>query len=162
MRRRMHSRIRSALMTTMLASMVVIPIRITQTPRTNVKVADFQRLRWLEGDWIGKGGSYPVFYERYTFVDDSTIEQQSFSDAGMKTVTDRSVIALRGGRVTNRGEGTLHNVVMLDATGVTFAPTKPGSNAFTFRRATKGAWLAILKAPNGKRTIYEMKPKRQG
>ena len=160
MRRGMHSRIRSTLMTTMLASMVVIPIRVIQTPRTNVKAADFQRLRWLEGDWVGKGGGYSAFYERYTFVNDSTIEQQSFSDAGMKSVTDRSVIALRGGRVTNTGANSLYNAVMLDATGVTFAPAKPGSNTFTFKRATKGAWLAILKAPNGKRTIYEMKPKR--
>ena len=156
----MLHRLTKTVVTSALAAMVVIPVSVPQTPRTNVKVADFQKLRFLEGDWVGRGGSYAAFYERYRFVNDSTIEQQTFSDETMKTVTDRSTISLRGGRIIHAGEGSRYDAVMLDGTGVTFAPAKAGGNTFTFKRAARGAWLAILKSPAGKRTIYEMKPKR--
>ena len=145
----------------LLAAAIALPVTLPiQTPRTNVKASDFKKLQWLAGDWVGSGGEYEAFYERYTFVNDSTIEQQSFSDAGMKTVTDRSTIALRKGRITSGGGTSRYDAVALDATGVSFVSSKPGGNSFVFKRASKGKWLATIRSAGGKRTVYEMRPKR--
>ena len=150
--------LRRSVYATVLASVIVIPI---QAPRKNIKLSDFKRLSWIAGEWVGSGGAYSAFYERYTFVNDSTIEQFSFTDASMTTISDRSTIALRNGRITQTSENARHNAVSIDARGITFIGAKPGQNSFNFRRAAKGAWLATLVVPGGKKTVYEMKPKRE-
>ena len=144
-----------------LAAAIVLPVPYPgQSPRTNIRASDFRKLAWIAGDWVGSGGDYPAFYERYTFVNDSTIEQQSFSDETMQTVTDRATIALRNGRITNTSGTSRYEAVALDATGISFVSAKPGGNSFVFKRASKGRWLATLRSTSGKRTIYEMRPKR--
>ena len=144
-----------------LAAAIVLPVPFPgQTPRTNVKVSEFRKLQWLAGDWIGSGGDYPAFYERYTFLNDSTIEQQSFADETMQTVTERATIALRNGRVVKAGRTSRYDAVALDATGISFVSSRRGGNSFVFKRASKGRWLATLRSSTGKRTIYEMRPKR--
>ena len=153
--------LRTAAFPAVLAAAIVLPVPYPgQNPRTNVKLSDFRKLHWIAGDWIGTGGDYPAFYERYTFVNDSTIEQQSFSDATMRTVTDRATITLRKGRVVHASGSSRYDAVALDATGISFMPAKTGGNSFVFKRASKGRWLATLRASTGKRTIYEMRPKR--
>lgn len=144
-----------------LAAAIVLPVPFPgQTPRTNVKLSEFRRLQWLAGDWVGSGGDYPAFYERYRFVNDSTIEQQSFSDETMQTVTDRATIALRNGRIVSSSGTSRYDAVALDATGISFVSSRAGGNSFVFKRASKGRWLATLRSSTGKRTIYEMRPKR--
>ena len=153
--------LRHTALTTLLAAAVALPVTLPiQAPRTNVKASDFRKLQWIAGDWVGSGGDYDAFYERYTFVNDSTIEQQSFADGTMKTVTDRSTIALRNGRITNAGATSRYHAVALDATGVSFVSARPGGNSFVFKRASKGKWLATIRSAGGKRTVYEMRPKR--
>lgn len=53
-----------------------------------VSPSQFQQLRWLEGDWQGTGGGVDAFYERYRWVDDSTIRKYDFSDSTLAVVTD--------------------------------------------------------------------------
>ena len=152
---------RTAAFPAVLAAAIVLPVPYPgQTPRTNVKASEFRKLQWIAGDWIGSGGEYPAFYERYAFVNDSTIEQQSFSDETMRTVTDRATIALRNGRIIHASGSSRSDAVALDATGISFVAAKPGGGAFVFKRASKGRWLATLRSATGKRTIYEMRPKR--
>ena len=145
----------------LLAAALALPVPFPgQTPRTSVKLSEFRKLQWIAGDWVGSGGGYPAFYERYTFVNDSTIERQSFADETMQTVTDRATMALRNGRVINSSKTSRHDAVALDATGISFVSSRPGGNSFVFKRASKGRWLATLRSSTGKRTIYEMRPKR--
>lgn len=42
--------------------------------------SDFQKLRWLEGRWRGSEGGENAFYERYHFVNDTTIEIGYFAN----------------------------------------------------------------------------------
>ncbi|AHG93521.1 hypothetical protein J421_5986 (plasmid) [Gemmatirosa kalamazoonensis] len=110
------------------------------------------QLRWIEGDWrgAGMGGTQQApFYERYRFVDDSTLTVESFADSTFRTVRDAARYELRGGRLGNVGMGPRYVAVRLDSLGVEFAPVSRASNHFRWDRA-KGAgmhpaqWQAMI------------------
>ena len=63
---------------------------------------DLRALRWIEGTWRGAGGGEKPFFERYAFVDDSTLRMESFADSTLGRVSDTTFYELRGGRFANR------------------------------------------------------------
>jgi hypothetical protein len=104
---------------------------------------DFVRLGWLVGSWRGRlpdGGS---FYERYRWVDDSTIKMRSFTDDTFSKATDSARILLRGGTVADEG-GARWLATRLDSTGVDFASEHDASNNFTWARESRNSWKAVL------------------
>jgi hypothetical protein len=123
---------------------------------TGVTVARLATLRWLEGDWLGRAADGSRFYERYRFVDDSTIQMSSFPDSTFTRRKDGDRIQLRGGVVR------YENVVAtrLDRSGIDFAaPT--GRFGFTWRRRGRG-WTATLwqvDSATTRVTVYELEPR---
>jgi hypothetical protein len=118
--------------------------------------AALNNLRWLEGSWRGslpKGG---YFYERYAFVDDSTIAMRGFADSTFSAANDSASIVLRAGKVYDRGASAEWVATHLDPTTIEFSPGRGASNSFTWRRDSKDAWTATLKPRNGAPTIYNM------
>ena len=120
---------------------------------------DFVSLAWLVGSWQGRlpdGGS---FYERYRWVDDSTIKMRSFKDDTFSKATDSSRIMLRAGTVADVG-GARWIATRLDSTGVDFASEHDASNNFTWAKQSRNAWKAVLNSidKNGKAqsVIYPM------
>lgn len=120
---------------------------------------DFVSLAWLVGSWRGRlpdGGS---FYERYRWVDDSTIKMRSFKDDTFSKATDSSRIMLRGGIVADEG-GARWLATRLDSTGVDFASEHDASNNFTWAKQSRNSWKAVLNSidKNGKAqsVIYPM------
>jgi hypothetical protein len=120
----------------------------------------FQRLRWLEGDWRGRlpdGGS---FYERYRLLDDSTIAMRGFADSTFTKVTDSARIALRGGTIIDEGGSAPWVATRLESNAVDFASTRDASNGFTWTRESPDRWTATLRSTDRQRrpqtTIYPM------
>ena len=120
---------------------------------------DFVSLAWLVGSWRGRlpdGGS---FYERYRWVDDSTIKMRSFKDDTFSKATDSARITLRAGTVADEG-GARWLATRLDSTGVDFASEHDASNNFTWARQSRNSWKAVLNSVdrNGKAqsVIYPM------
>ena len=120
---------------------------------------DFVSLGWLVGSWQGRlpdGGS---FYERYRWVDDSTIKMRSFKDDTFSKATDSSRIMLRAGTVADEG-GARWLATRLDSTGVDFASEHDASNNFTWAKQSRNSWKAVLNSidRNGKAqsVIYPM------
>ena len=120
---------------------------------------DFVSLGWLVGSWQGRlpdGGS---FYERYRWVDDSTIKMRSFKDDTFSKATDSSRIMLRAGTVADVG-GARWIATRLDSTGVDFASEHDASNNFTWAKQSRNSWKAVLNSidRNGKAqsVIYPM------
>lgn len=64
----------------------------------------FQELRWLEGTWRAETVGDPPFFERYRFVNDSTIEITYFADSTLVTATGSGSVALRPGRIVHEWE----------------------------------------------------------
>lgn len=106
----------------------------------------FQQLRWLEGKWRGSGGAYPEFFERYRFLDDSTIVMENFPDATFKTPSGRHLYELRNRQLVARGSS--ESVAdQLDKTSVTFHSTSGAPNSYSWERQSPDAWVAVLTAP---------------
>ena len=115
-------------------------------PTPAYAVADFQALRYLEGDWRGTGYAGGPFYESYRFVNDSTIEMTAWSDSTMTAPRERSEYALRSGEIRTGSGGRLARV---DENGHHF---QSGSSTWTFRQVSPDRWTAQV----GPSTTYTM------
>lgn len=120
-------------------------------------IADFGGLRWLEGSWRGALPDGGYFYERYRFVDDSTIVMQGFPDSTFSAPNDSSRISLRGQTVASDG-GVRYVATQLDPRSVSFAPTRAGANDFTWTRDSENAWTATLRSAGQppRTTVYKL------
>lgn len=108
---------------------------------------DFALLRWIEGKWEGSGEGVPTFWERYRFVDDSTLVVEHFADGRFTKVTDRSRYELRNHRLGNTGPGPRWVAVGIDTNLVHFKPVSGATNAFMWKRLEKNRWVAALAWP---------------
>jgi hypothetical protein len=106
---------------------------------------DFRRLRWIEGRWQGFMPDGGKFYERYTFVNDSTIAMHAFKDSTLKMSSDSARIVLRNTMVTNEGAASSWVATRLDSTGIDFAPQRRARNYFTWAREDGSKWNATLR-----------------
>jgi hypothetical protein len=129
-----------------------------------VATRDFQHLRYLEGTWRGSGGGYDGFYERYRWMDDSTIRKYGYTDSTLAVISDSSEISLRANVVRSRSPRSSYVVVALDSTRALFAPERTGSNSFEWRPAGPGAWRATLmwdSAGTPRQVVYELRAYRR-
>ena len=111
------------------------------TPAT-VTTQQLAALRWLEGDWRGAEGAGAPFFERYRFVDDSTIAGAEFgADSTFAGSGDAGQITLRGGQVKS-GENYVATAVAADS--IHFEPLRRG-NSFVWRRESDSSWIATLR-----------------
>ena len=106
---------------------------------------DFQRLRWLEGRWVGRMEDDKRFYEQYRFADDSTIVMHSFRDSTFAQATDSSRITLRGSTVASEAATARWVAERLDTLGVEFAPDRGATNYFSWSKESPNAWTATLR-----------------
>ena len=109
-----------------------------------VTAEQFAQLRWLEGTWRGSGDEQPTFYERYAFVDDSTIRAESASDSTFPNPEEGSAIRLREGHVVTGDSVYAWAVTSIDARTVRFDPVSGATNAFTWTSESDSAWTARL------------------
>jgi hypothetical protein len=109
--------------------------------------ADLRGLRWIEGSWRGSGAGQAPFYERYRFVDDSTLVVDSFADSTLAPVGESTRFELRGGRLGNAGTAVRWVASRLDARSVDFVPVAGARNTFTWRYESPDRWTALLHWP---------------
>jgi hypothetical protein len=121
------------------------PAATSQTP-ARITVADFRKLRWIEGSWRGSGDGQAPFYERYRFPDDSTLVVDAFPDSTLSTVGESTRFELRGGTLGNPG-GVRWVASRLDDRAVDFVPVAGARNTFTWRFESPDRWTALLHWP---------------
>ena len=114
-----------------------------------LSAADLRALRWIVGTWRGSGDGQSAFYERYRFVDDSTLLMEGFKDSTLAQVTETSRYELRGGRFANAGPADAAQwvAVRLTSGAITFAPVRRARNRFTWRPVSADEWSAHLEWP---------------
>lgn len=130
-----------------------------RTPTAKVSLADFSRLRWIEGRWRGAQSGGAPFYEAYRFHDDSTMWSYSFADSTLRTPRDSSLIAFRGDSLTS-GEPITWRVIHLDSVSVQFVRVGEESSGFRWTYVGPGAWTALLtfdSAGVAKQRVYDMR-----
>ena len=117
-----------------------------------------ERLRFLEGTWRGRMENGQAFYERYTFVDDTTIVMHNLADSTLTRATDSSRISLREGTIASVSGTSRYVASKIDSAGVQFEPVVGASNRFLWTPAGPNAWRATLewkdKDGTPKTTVY--------
>jgi hypothetical protein len=122
-------------------------------------LADFRKLKWLEGSWRGRTEGGGAFYERYRVINDSTIAMGAY-DSTFKVKTDSAMIGLRKGAVIDEGGGPRWYATRLDSTMVEFQNPNDAKRRFNWTRESKDRWTARLYLPDSlgkeKITIYPL------
>lgn len=147
---------RRLLVASCIALVVVAGCKAERAQPSRMTTADFANLRWLEGDWRGQIASGGYFYERYHFVDDSTIAMHGYEDSTFTRPNDSATIVFRDGVVSDIGPKAKWSASRLDSTGIDFAPVQGATNHFTWTRQSGDKWTAAIKPANGKVITYQM------
>ena len=116
-----------------------------------ITAEQLRSLRWIEGNWRGVGDSTSVFYERYKFIDDSTL----VVDDPTRPSEPPTRFELRRGRLGTTGPARWVAVQLLEG-AVTFAPVSGARNFFVWRSISTSQWVAELA------WLPPMDPKRPG
>lgn len=113
-----------------------------------IRAADLRAVRWIVGTWRGSDGQAP-FYERYQFLDDSTLLVESFKDSTLADVSESTRFELRSGRLANAVPENAAQWVAVRLAGgaITFAPVRRARNRFTWRPESADVWIAELAWP---------------
>lgn len=123
-----------------------------------VTTSDVAGLRWIAGDWIGAGTEGTVqapFFERYRFVNDSTLLVETFADSTFAAVKETSRFELRFGRFGNSGRGNRWAAIRIDSLSVDFGPVARTRSTFNWSRPmnsgpTPEQWEASIRYPGAK------------
>lgn len=122
--------------------------------------ADLARLKWLEGTWQGTSPSEATFYERYQFVNDSTIEITYFADSTMTRTTGNGRVYLSVGRIFHTFGPGRWAATRVDESGAYFVPQSNAHNTFAWSSQSSDAWTATVRTGMGghdRVTVYEMR-----
>jgi hypothetical protein len=117
--------------------------------------AEFQSLRWLEGDWRGTGGRRP-FFERYEMSSDTTIRIHYYADSTRTEERGSGSVYLSEGTVYHTADGATWVAVRFDSTGIYFAPHEGAHNSFRWTRLSSNSWEAVLRFEGGREARYEL------
>ena len=111
-------------------------------PKTPFSTADFGRLRWLEGSWVGTANGEPTIYERYRISSDSTIDVTYYRDSAF---TQQAGI---GSRLSGRGPRLPFvwarplGRTQVDSAGAYFVPQVNAHNTFAWSVVSPDEWTA--------------------
>ena len=142
-----------------MLALAALPLVVACDPRPQVTVrnapkdppaltvADFRKLRWIEGSWRGSVSGEGPFFERSRFADDSTLVADTFADSTLATVTESARYELRGGRLGNANPTARWRASRLDERSVLFVPEVGVRNTFVWRYESPDLWTALLEWP---------------
>ena len=129
-------------------------------PTTPFGLSDFGKLRWLEGSWAGTSPGEPGAFERYRFLNDSTVEITYFSDATLARETGTGRVYLTVGRIYHTFGPARWGASNIDANGIYFVPQVNARNTFSWTMRGPDAWTSTLRnGASGRErvTVYEMR-----
>jgi hypothetical protein len=136
----------------LLAGATAVHAQTREPAPVKVTLADFRKLKFLEGKWRGTGYRVP-FFESYRFVNDSTIEGKTSEDSRFTTTKPGSNIVLRGGSIYSQdiGQPPRWAVTRIDTAGYYFSALgRPGF--FIWKSVNPNEWSAVLQGG----TVYRM------
>jgi hypothetical protein len=128
-------------------------------PKTPFAVADFAKLRWLEGSWAATATDETPFYARYHFANDSTMEIVYFRDSSFTQATGNGRVYLTVGRVYHTFGSGRWGATNVDASGAFFIPQVNAHNTFAWSYESPGAWTLTQRSGlsgHERVTVYHM------
>lgn len=153
-------RLAVTLLVVIASGSVAVSAGAQRQPRTAFGTADIARLKWLQGTWQGTTAGEPTFYERYQFVNDSTIEITYFSDSTMARSTGSGRVYLSVGRIFHTFGPGRWAATHVDESGVFFVPQANAQNTFAWAAQSPDAWTSTVRmglSGHDRVTVYSMK-----
>jgi hypothetical protein len=110
---------------------------------------------------VAPNGGQNVFYERYRFVNDTTMEIEYFGkDRTLSQLKRKGSVSLVNGAILHRDESGVWAANSIDDKSVHFAPRENADNSFSWEKQSSDLWLARLRIPDpqGKQNekVYRM------
>lgn len=132
-------------------------------PKEAVSVADFAKLRWLEGAWEATSPGQRTFYERCHFTSDSTIDLDYYSDPTLAHETGNGRVYLTVGRVYHTFGPNRWGATHVGSDGAFFIPQVNARNTFAWNFQSRDAWTATMRmAVTGHEQVIVYQMKRVG
>lgn len=134
---------------------------VSDSASARFSAAEFQNLRWIEGDWRGTENGQNPFYERYRFAGDNRIEMQSFKDAALTQAGDeKSVTVLKDGAIFHQAGRGVWTAGRLSKTEISFVPKENVRNTFVWKMESPDVWTAQINFTDRdgqpKQTVYRL------
>ena len=129
-------------------------------PKTAFSAADFGRLHWLEGAWVGTANGEPTIYERYRISSDSTIDVTYYRDSAFTQQAGTGRVYLAAGRVYHSFGPGRWGATQIDSAGVYFVPQVNAHNTFAWSVVSPDEWTATMRTGLSGReriTVYRMR-----
>ena len=129
-------------------------------PKTPFAVADFAKLRWLEGAWAGTSDSSRAFFERLHFADDTTIDITYYTDAAFSHEVGTGRIYLSVGRVFHTMGPDRWGATYIDQNGVHFVPQVNTQSSLSWSKQSNDEWTVTMRSGfvgRDRLTIYRMR-----
>ena len=129
-------------------------------PTTPFAASDFAKLKWLEGTWRGSAVGQEPFFERYRFVNDSTIEISYYRDSTLTRESGTGRVYLTVGRIYHTTGSGRWGATRVDSSGIYFIPQVNARNTFAWAYQSADTWTATLRSGATGRetvTVFEMK-----
>lgn len=129
-------------------------------PKTPFSVADFAKLRWLEGSWAGSATDESPIYARYHVANDSTIEIVYFRDSTFAQQFGTGRVYLAVGRIYHTFGSGRWGATNVDSAGVFFIPQVNAHNTFAWNYQSPDAWTLTQRSGasgHERVTVYHMR-----
>ena len=129
-------------------------------PVSHFESSDFQKIRWLEGRWMGTTPGQAPFYEAYHFANDSTLVVTYFADASFSRATGGARVYLSVAHVYQTAGSVRWVVMYVDKDGIHFIPLVNAATSIEWTFISPDAWTSTERNDASGReqvTVYQMR-----
>jgi len=140
----------------------IAQVRVSERgqPKTPFSAADFGRLHWLQGSWVGTANDEPTIYERFHISSDSTIDVTYYRDSAFTQEAGTGRVYLAAGRVYHSFGPGRWGATQVDSAGAYFVPQVNAHNTFAWSVVSPDEWTATMRTGLSGReriTVYRMR-----
>lgn len=153
------------LLATAIAAAAVPVALVAQNPRagalaTAYGAPDLAKVKWLEGSWTGTADGENAIYQRFKFVDDSTVEITYYRDAAFGQPSGNGRLYLSVGRIYHTFGSNRWVVTRIGNEGLYLVPQSTARSNFAWNYVSPDAWTFTMRTGVGGRehvTVYNMR-----
>ena len=129
-------------------------------PRTPFGAPDLAKVKWLEGSWTGTAQGESSIYQRFKFVDDSTVEITYYRDSAFGEPSGNGRLYLSVGRIYHTFGSNRWVATRIGNEGLYLVPQSTARANFSWTFVSPDAWTFTMRTGVGGRehvTVYNMK-----